>query len=93
MKQTTIFLVFIATILTASAFPRMEVQELPENAELEMNDGMDVNQLPETPIVQPRITCDVLSATGVNHAACALHCLLKGHSGGYCNNKKVCICR
>ncbi|XP_018577155.1 defensin, isoforms B and C [Anoplophora glabripennis] len=44
-----------------------------------------------------RFTCDVLSveAKGVklNHAACGVHCLFRGRTGGYCNGKRVCICR
>lgn len=44
-----------------------------------------------------RFTCDVLSveARGValNHSACAAHCLVRGKSGGYCNDKRVCVCR
>ncbi|XP_018799601.1 PREDICTED: tenecin-1-like [Bactrocera latifrons] len=38
---------------------------------------------------QKRFTCDFLE----NNPACAFHCWLKGKSGGYCNSKKVCICR
>nr|AAK35160.1 defensin 1 precursor [Acalolepta luxuriosa] len=44
-----------------------------------------------------RFTCDVLSveAKGVklNHAACGIHCLFRRRTGGYCNKKRVCICR
>lgn len=40
-----------------------------------------------------RATCDLLSGTGVNHSACAAHCLLRGNRGGYCNSKAVCVCR
>ncbi|XP_073847347.1 phormicin-like [Musca autumnalis] len=40
-----------------------------------------------------RATCDLLSGTGVNHSACAAHCLLRGNRGGYCNGKGVCVCR
>lgn len=35
------------------------------------------------------VTCDVLQ----NEPLCALHCLAKGFTGGYCNSKKVCVCR
>ncbi|XP_011182230.1 sapecin-like [Zeugodacus cucurbitae] len=42
---------------------------------------------------QKRATCDLLSGTGVNHSACAAHCLLRGNRGGYCNGKAVCVCR
>ncbi|TMW45884.1 hypothetical protein DOY81_009039 [Sarcophaga bullata] len=40
-----------------------------------------------------RATCDLLSGTGINHSACAAHCLLRGNRGGYCNGKGVCVCR
>ncbi|KAM7345430.1 phormicin-like [Cochliomyia hominivorax] len=40
-----------------------------------------------------RATCDLLSAAGVSHTACAAHCLLLGHRGGYCNGKAICVCR
>ncbi|KAM7345429.1 phormicin-like [Cochliomyia hominivorax] len=40
-----------------------------------------------------RATCDLLSGTGINHSACAAHCLLRGNRGGYCNEKGVCVCR
>ncbi|XP_018799477.1 PREDICTED: sapecin-like [Bactrocera latifrons] len=42
---------------------------------------------------QKRATCDLLSGTGVNHSACAAHCLLRGNRGGYCNSRAVCVCR
>jgi len=38
---------------------------------------------------QSRILCDVLGSD----ALCAIRCINMGHRGGYCNNKKVCICR
>ncbi|CAG9853602.1 unnamed protein product [Phyllotreta striolata] len=44
-----------------------------------------------------RFTCDVLSveAKGVklNHAACGVHCLLRGKTGGWCDGRRVCRCR
>ncbi|XP_012162173.1 phormicin-like [Ceratitis capitata] len=42
---------------------------------------------------QKRATCDLLSGFGVNHSACALHCLLRGKRGGYCDGRGVCNCR
>ncbi|CAO1354774.1 unnamed protein product [Diamesa serratosioi] len=36
-----------------------------------------------------RATCDLFQ----NERLCAANCLLRGRSGGYCNAKKVCICR
>uniref|UniRef100_A0A1Q3FT74 Putative defensin n=1 Tax=Culex tarsalis TaxID=7177 RepID=A0A1Q3FT74_CULTA len=40
-----------------------------------------------------RATCDLLSGFGVNDSACAAHCIARGNRGGYCNAKKVCVCR
>ncbi|TMW45881.1 hypothetical protein DOY81_009036 [Sarcophaga bullata] len=40
-----------------------------------------------------RATCDLLSAAGVSHSACAAHCILLGKRGGYCNSRAVCVCR
>lgn len=40
-----------------------------------------------------RATCDLLSMFGVNHGACAAHCILKGKTGGRCNSDGVCVCR
>lgn len=40
-----------------------------------------------------RATCDLLSGLGVNDSACAAHCIARGNRGGYCNAKKVCVCR
>nr|XP_014095043.1 phormicin [Bactrocera oleae] len=42
---------------------------------------------------QKRATCDLLSGTGVNHSACAAHCVIRGNRGGYCNGSGVCVCR
>nr|AHW49171.1 defensin [Drosophila virilis]AHW49172.1 defensin [Drosophila virilis] len=42
---------------------------------------------------QKRATCDLLSGFNVNHSACAAHCIGLGRSGGYCNDKAVCVCR
>ena len=36
-----------------------------------------------------RATCDLFQ----NESLCAAHCLLRGRTGGYCNAKKVCVCR
>lgn len=40
-----------------------------------------------------RATCDILSGFGVNHSACAIHCVLRFRGGGHCSAKGVCICR
>ncbi|KAM0727712.1 Defensin [Formica fusca] len=40
-----------------------------------------------------RFTCDLLSGAGVDHSACAAHCILRGKTGGRCNSDRVCVCR
>ncbi|XP_011182225.1 sapecin-like [Zeugodacus cucurbitae] len=50
-------------------------------------------QRPSVVSRQKRATCDLLSGFGLNHSACAFHCLLRGNRGGYCSDKAVCICR
>nr|AAD40117.2 defensin isoform C2 [Aedes aegypti] len=40
-----------------------------------------------------RATCDLLSGFGVGDSACAAHCIARRNRGGYCNAKKVCVCR
>lgn len=39
--------------------------------------------------IQSRITCDIFNS----NPACAMHCILQGYSGGWCDNRKVCRCR
>lgn len=39
--------------------------------------------------IEPRITCDIAGSDRY----CAVHCIAKGFRGGYCNAKKVCVCR
>ncbi|KAL7016797.1 hypothetical protein ACKWTF_010139 [Chironomus riparius] len=36
-----------------------------------------------------RVTCDIFGSD----AACAIHCILKGFRGGWCDSRKVCNCR
>lgn len=43
----------------------------------------------EEAVPSVRISCDVLG----NEVLCALHCISRGFRGGYCNSKKVCVCR
>ncbi|XP_053689959.1 defensin-A-like [Sabethes cyaneus] len=40
-----------------------------------------------------RATCDLLSGFGVADSACAAHCILRRNRGGYCNKRRVCVCR
>ena len=57
------------------------------------NDHPNLLHPPHILEVQSRVTCDVLSFLGVNHAACAAHCLYLRYRGGYCNERRVCVCR
>nr|APX52999.1 defensin [Anatolica polita] len=83
MKFAIIFSVFaICCILTATAYPIEEVDD-------------DESQVARVRV--RRFTCDVLSVEAgtvkLNHSACAVHCLFRLKSGGYCNHQRVCICR
>ncbi|VEN45681.1 unnamed protein product [Callosobruchus maculatus] len=45
-----------------------------------------------------RATCDIVGSISIkgvqlNDAACALHCIQLGKSGGWCDKRKVCHCR
>ncbi|XP_058118026.1 defensin-like [Anopheles ziemanni] len=40
-----------------------------------------------------RATCDLASGFGVGSSLCAAHCIAKRYRGGYCNRKRVCVCR
>ncbi|XP_066147263.1 tenecin-1 [Euwallacea fornicatus] len=48
-------------------------------------------------VIVKRATCDLLGFSiggfSLNHSACAAHCLVLRKKGGYCNNRKVCVCR
>lgn len=35
------------------------------------------------------VSCDIIGSDAV----CAINCIRKGFRGGYCNDKKVCVCR
>lgn len=48
---------------------------------------------PASLIRSKRATCDLLSGFGVDHSACAAHCILRGKKGGYCSSTRVCNCR
>lgn len=68
---------------------------LPAPEEGQFIDGLEALSKiePELHGRYKRATCDLLSAANVGHIACAAHCLLLGHRGGYCNGKAICVCR
>jgi len=51
-----------------------------------------VEATPGDAIPEQRITCDLVGGVAGDRL-CAAHCLKLGYTGGYCNNKKVCVCR
>lgn len=80
------FLLFATLLAAVFLFVYADpILRLPEN-------GEDLGDIPVHHRAR-RATCDLLSATKVKSTACAAHCLLKGHKGGYCNSKLVCVCR
>ncbi|XP_055624994.1 defensin-C-like [Toxorhynchites rutilus septentrionalis] len=81
-------LCLIAVIPTGYSFPAEEPNTLFDELVAGSSDGV------EAPNVRAkRATCDLLSFLKVNDAACAAHCIVKKYKGGYCNDKKVCVCR
>ncbi|XP_013119118.1 phormicin-like [Stomoxys calcitrans] len=87
MKFFMVFAVFIAlAACLASAAPSEEANFVDGASALRQLE-------PELHGRYKRATCDLLSGMGVNHSACAAHCVLRGNRGGYCNSKAVCVCR
>ncbi|XP_055534736.1 defensin-C-like [Wyeomyia smithii] len=87
-------LCLIAAAAVCNGFP----QELADEVQSYANSLFD--ELPEESYKAAeenyrlkRATCDLLSGFGVNDSACAAHCIARGNRGGYCNSKKVCVCR
>ncbi|XP_061400764.1 defensin Lucifensin-like [Musca vetustissima] len=82
----TIFAIF-CLVAVASATPPNEESNF-------VHGSLALKQLePELHNRYKRATCDLFSGLGVNHSACAAHCLLRGNRGGYCNGRGVCVCR
>uniref|UniRef100_A0A1L8EI17 Putative defensin-1 n=1 Tax=Haematobia irritans TaxID=7368 RepID=A0A1L8EI17_HAEIR len=90
MKYFTVLAVIfalVACLAVSSATPAAQDEQFVDGA-------LALKHLePEVHGRYKRATCDLLSGTGVNHSACAAHCLLRGNRGGYCNSKAVCVCR
>uniref|UniRef100_A0A023EEM0 Putative knottins n=1 Tax=Aedes albopictus TaxID=7160 RepID=A0A023EEM0_AEDAL len=83
-----------AVFASGSAFP----EELSDDVRSVANSLFD--ELPEETYQAAvenfrlkRATCDLLSGFGVGDSACAAHCIARRNRGGYCNAKKVCVCR
>ncbi|XP_030379884.1 sapecin [Scaptodrosophila lebanonensis] len=86
------FAVFLGALAVLAAVCLIEAQPVSEAEEpWEVLPSPLVEEEPH--IRQRRATCDLLSGFGVNHGACAAHCVLRGNRGGYCNGKAVCVCR
>ncbi|XP_037805411.1 phormicin-like [Lucilia sericata] len=91
------FLTVIAVALCLAVCFVSQSSALPAGSP---EDGQFIDGLEAIAAIEPelhgrykRATCDLLSATGFSGTACAAHCLLIGHRGGYCNTKSVCVCR
>ncbi|XP_058830013.1 defensin-C-like [Topomyia yanbarensis] len=87
-------LCLIAAISMGNGYP----QELADQVQAYTNTLFD--ELPEESYQAAeenyrlkRATCDLLSGFGVGDSACAAHCIARRNRGGYCNSKKVCVCR
>ncbi|KFB38580.1 DEF1 protein [Anopheles sinensis] len=108
MKCTSIVLtvaVVLAVTLNdnASAEAPVEHQHQPDGSlPLESNAALNTlfDELPEEThhaavenYRAKRATCDLASGFGVGSSLCAAHCIAKRYRGGYCNRKRVCVCR
>ncbi|XP_055301840.1 U-Asilidin(12)-Dg3a-like [Sitodiplosis mosellana] len=80
-----VFAAFVAIFLMAIAAKAFAASSVEGNTD-SLNAAKSQR---ESPLVQPRITCDILGSD----AWCAVHCIGKGFRGGYCNKQKVCVCR
>ncbi|KAL0280819.1 UNVERIFIED_CONTAM: hypothetical protein PYX00_002001 [Menopon gallinae] len=84
----SVFLIQSAAAEDSESFSLEDLEDFPEiqlyASEEETESGNS--------LITPRITCDILGGK-FNHAACAVHCILKGYRGGYCDSKAVCNCR
>ncbi|XP_029169589.1 defensin-like [Nylanderia fulva] len=92
--------VFALLIVTAVvvAVPTEDKNTMPRELLLQKEDeSLKLQVTQETPVKEHhrarRFTCDLLSGAGVDHSACAAHCILRGKTGGRCNNDRVCVCR
>ncbi|XP_055306390.1 U-Asilidin(12)-Dg3b-like [Sitodiplosis mosellana] len=85
-KVFTIFIAFALMAIASDALPNPQEQR-PVNLETEPRGSSQPENFPELP--QQYITCDIIGS----NALCAVHCIGRGFKGGYCNDKKVCVCR
>ncbi|CAG9859152.1 unnamed protein product [Phyllotreta striolata] len=93
-KLFVISLLFCAFLASVSAVPVSEYDgKIAEEIHREI--ASDLQQSEHHRV--RRFTCDVLSveAKGVklNDAACGVHCLFMGKTGGWCDSRRVCRCR
>jgi hypothetical protein len=44
-------------------------------------------------VAQEPLTCELLSAVPFGDSVCVVYCVLRGHRGGHCDEKDVCVCR
>ncbi|XP_055592695.1 defensin Lucifensin-like [Uranotaenia lowii] len=98
MKQYfLIFSVLIAVGVFYSSASVVQAENLLSEDEGESFDSAEIEPLrmdsSQHHFRQKRAVCDLLSAIGVKHSACAASCIIRGFVGGYCTNEGVCTCR
>ncbi|XP_017865416.1 PREDICTED: defensin [Drosophila arizonae] len=86
------FIVYLGVLLAVVVY-FAQAQPLPQDSLDEREPGAVEPTQQESHSRLKRATCDLLSGFSVNHSACAVHCIGLGKSGGYCNDKAVCVCR
>nr|QBQ82428.1 defensin A [Culex pipiens pallens] len=87
-------LCLFAIVSTGSGFPQESADQVQSYANTLFDELPEQSyQVAAENLRLKRATCDLLSGLGVNDSACAAHCIARGNRGGYCNSKKVCVCR
>ncbi|XP_055704402.1 defensin [Phlebotomus papatasi] len=97
MRTFLVVFALVVVVGVSSAYPSNPVEVEVEDFDDQVPDLQTFQDTfyeePQIHSRQKRATCDLLSAFGVGHAACAAHCIGHGYRGGYCNSKAVCTCR
>uniref|UniRef100_A0A6B2EAI8 Putative defensin n=1 Tax=Phlebotomus kandelakii TaxID=1109342 RepID=A0A6B2EAI8_9DIPT len=96
MRTLLITFALVAVVGVVSAYPSSFVgdfEDLDDRVPDEVVFQEALFEQPEIHSRQKRATCDLLSAFGIGHAACAAHCIGHGYRGGWCDSRAVCNCR
>ncbi|XP_062548986.1 defensin-A-like [Armigeres subalbatus] len=96
MRSYTVigFLALCTLAITVAGFPQDSIPDSPSDAASLLDDLPKESDAADVEIYRPkRATCDLTEAWGWGSTACAAHCIARGYRGGYCNNRRICVCR